>query len=100
MNDVLIVQLSLEECCQATHLSVETLIELVEHGIVEPQGPEPRHWRFDSEALSVLRHAARLRRELELDWAAIALALDLLAEVKTLRAENQRLRRRLERFTD
>lgn len=99
MSDILIVRMSLEECCQATHLSVETLIELVAHGIVEPQGSEPRHWHFDSEALSVLRHASRLRRELELDWAATALALDLIGEVERLKAENQQLRRRLARFT-
>jgi chaperone modulatory protein CbpM len=100
MNDTLIVHLTLEECCQATHLPVEALVELVEHGIVAPEGEAPQQWRFDSAALSLMRRANRLRRELELDWAATALALDLLGEVERLREENRRLRRRLGRFAD
>ncbi|MFD2407206.1 chaperone modulator CbpM [Azorhizophilus paspali] len=42
----------------------------------------------------------RLQRELELDWQAVAVALDLLDEVGRLRAENENLRRRLLRFVE
>lgn len=42
----------------------------------------------------------RLRRELALDWAGVAVALDLLGEVERLRLENRHLRRRLGRFAE
>lgn len=96
----LIVQLSLEECCQRVELPAASLIEIVEYGIVQPGGDSPSTWRFDAAALSRLRQARRLQRELELDWPAVAVALDLLGEVQRLRAENDRLRRRLLRFVE
>lgn len=100
MATTLIVQLTLEECSQLIDLPTDSLIEIVEYGIVEPGGPSPRDWRFDAAALSRLRRARRLQRELELDWQAVAVALDLLGEVERLRAENNHLKRRLRRFMD
>jgi chaperone modulatory protein CbpM len=44
------------------------------------------------------KRAAKLRRDLELEWEGVALALDLLDEVKQLRAENRMLRQRLGRL--
>ncbi|WP_309137207.1 chaperone modulator CbpM, partial [Escherichia coli] len=43
---------------------------------------------------------SRLQRELELDWQAVALVLDLLSEVEQLKDENHSLRSRLERFLE
>lgn len=90
--------LSLEEFCQSAELPIEYLFEIVEQGIIEPRGPAPENWRFDTRALLVARRAARLRRDLDLEWPGIALALDLLEELEQLRRENRRLRRRLGRF--
>ena len=100
MATSLIMQLTLEECCQRVELPEDILIEIVKYGIVEPGGNTPREWRFDTAALSRLRQARRLQRELELDWAAVAVALDLLGEVERLRAENDSLKRRLLRFLE
>ncbi|MFD1692657.1 chaperone modulator CbpM [Azotobacter chroococcum] len=61
---------------------------------------QPRDWRFEPAALDRLRQALRLQRQLELDWPAVAVALDLLDEVARLRAENESLRRRLLRFME
>lgn len=98
MTTTLTVQLTLEECCQLVEVPAASLIEIVEHGILEPGGGSPEFWRFDTAALGRLRQALRLQRELELDWQAVAVALDLLDEVGRLRAENEQLRRRLQRF--
>jgi chaperone modulatory protein CbpM len=48
--------------------------------------------------LALAKRAAKLRRDLELEWEGVALALDLLDEVKQLRAENRMLRQRLGRL--
>ncbi|AWY42537.1 chaperone modulatory protein CbpM [Pseudomonas putida] len=98
MSSPLIVQLDLAEFCEATDLSDVYVIEIVEHGILEPQGTAPRDWRFTDYELALAKRAAKLRHDLELDWEGVALALDLLEEVQLLRAENRMLKQRLGRL--
>lgn len=94
----LVVQLSVEEFCLSTELSQEVLIEIVEHGIVQPSGLTPEQWLFDATAVAIAKRAIRLRRDLELEWAGIALALELMGELEQLRLQNRQLRQRLSRF--
>ncbi|MFJ2712050.1 chaperone modulator CbpM, partial [Pseudomonas sp. NPDC087346] len=47
---------------------------------------------------ALAKRAAKLRRDLELEWEGVALALNLLEEVQELRAENQMLKQRLGRL--
>jgi hypothetical protein len=98
MSNPLIVQLDMAEFCEATDLSDVYVIEIVEHGILEPQGRQPEDWRFTDYELALAKRAAKLRHDLELEWEGVALALDLLEEVQQLRAENQMLRQRLGRL--
>ncbi|TWI58338.1 chaperone modulatory protein CbpM [Pseudomonas duriflava] len=93
-----ILEFGLDELSRLVNTPPTRVIEIVEHGIVEPSGQGPDRWMFDLSALHTVRRAVRLQRELELDWAGIALAIDLLDEVERLRTENQRLRQRLARF--
>lgn len=98
MSSPLMVQLDMAEFCEAADLSDVYVIEIVEHGILEPQGAQPREWRFTDYELVLAKRAAKLRRDLELEWEGVALALDLLEEVQELRAENRMLRQRLARL--
>jgi chaperone modulatory protein CbpM len=98
MSTPLSVQLDLAEFCEAADLTDVYVIEIVEHGILEPQGGPPREWRFTDYELTLAKRAAKLRRDLELEWEGVALALDLLEEVRELRAENRMLRQRLGRL--
>ncbi|VVO16403.1 chaperone modulator CbpM [Pseudomonas fluorescens] len=98
MSSPLIVQLGMEEFCEATDLSAVYVIEIVEHGILEPQGKAPKDWLFTDYELALAKRAAKLRRDLELEWEGVALALDLLEEVQQLRAENRMLKQRLGRL--
>ncbi|MCY1273791.1 Chaperone modulatory protein CbpM [compost metagenome] len=100
MKSTVIVEFGVEEVCQLCGLQRAYLIEIVAHGIVEPRGARPEAWRFDQDALHLLRRAARLRRELDLDWHGVAVALDLLGELEQLRRENHQLRQRLGRFQE
>lgn len=99
MTQLSIVHVSFAELCQSVSLSEELLLELVAHGIVAPvQGELQEEWLFSVSAVNVISKAARLHRDLAIDWADIALVLRLLEEVDKLRTENAMLKQRLGRF--
>lgn len=99
MAQLSIVHVSFDELCQSVSISEELLLELVAHGIVAPvQGELQREWLFNASAVNVISKAARIHRDLAIDWADIALMLRLLEEVEELRAENTMLKQRLGRF--
>ncbi|MFT6010982.1 MAG: chaperone modulatory protein CbpM [Candidatus Azotimanducaceae bacterium] len=90
---------SFEELCDVTELSSHVIVEVVEHGIIEPEGSDPNTWSFDTQMITVTKKACRLHHDLGIDWSGIALAISLLDEVEQLRLENEKLKRRLQRFT-
>ena len=98
MSSTLIVQLDMERFCEEAGIPATYGIEIVEHGIIEPQGRTPDVWRFDDYELAIAQRAAKLHNDLEMEWEGVALALDLIEEVQQLRAENQRLKQQLGRF--
>jgi chaperone modulatory protein CbpM len=84
------IELTLGELSWACQLPVERVFELVEEGVIEPLGRDPAHWRFLGVSVRRVRCAQRLQRDLRVNVAGAALALDLLDELERLRA---RLRR-------
>lgn len=83
-------ELSLHELSHACSTSTEWLIELVEEGVLEPLGQKPAHWRFSGASLKRARTARRLHEDLRVNLAGVALALDLIEEIESMR---ERLRR-------
>ncbi len=81
--------ISLGELCRACSRHAEWVIELVDEGVLEPRGPSPEQWQFTAGALKRALIAARLQRDLGINLAGVALALDLLGEIETLRARLQ-----------
>ncbi|MDD5410429.1 MAG: chaperone modulator CbpM [Methylobacter sp.] len=79
--------LTLEQLCQACGAQTEWVISLVEESIIEPQGNEMHVWRFSGTSLVRVRSALRLQRDLGVNLAGIALALDLMEELENLRAQ-------------
>jgi chaperone modulatory protein CbpM len=76
--------LSRDELACATGLSDAELGELIEYGAVRPVqvfGTQPR---FSPDCLPALRHAARLRRDFDLDLFAVAMLLEYLARIDSL----------------
>lgn len=100
MNDTDSTYLSFTEVCLQTGVAEDTVFEIVEQGIIEPIGATPDEWLFTPTMLVVTKKAVRLHRDLEVNWAGIALALELLDEVEQLREQNRSLQRRLSRFVD
>jgi len=82
---------SLDDLCDACSSSTEWVMELVEEGALEPVGREPSQWRFTGTNLHRAHTAMRLQRDLGINLAGIALALDLLDELETMRARLRRL---------
>ena len=87
--------LTLTDVTQSVHIAIETVIVIVDHGIVEPRGQLPEEWQFEPHMLATLRQAMRLHRDLEMDWAGIAVALSLIDKLQQLRGENKLLRQQL-----
>ena len=78
--------LSLNDLSRACSSSIEWVIELVEEGVLEPIGLEQADWRFPGTSLQKARVALRLQQDLGINLAGVALALDMLDEIDTLRA--------------
>jgi chaperone modulatory protein CbpM len=72
---------------------MEQITAYTEHGIIEAHGSRQAEWRFSHVSIIRLRRAKRLERDLGLNAAGIALALDLMAEIETLKSRLIRLER-------
>lgn len=93
-----IVTFTVTEFCLRTGVSTDELREIVGLGMIEPRPSQSEEWLFDDSAAVVVHRAVRLRKELELDWAGIAVALTLLDENTRLARENALLQQQLARF--
>jgi chaperone modulatory protein CbpM len=82
-------ELTLAEVCRACAVQTEFIVELVEEGVLTPVGREPQRWRFTYAHLRRVRVATRLQRDLGVNLAGAALALELLEEIEALRARLQ-----------
>ena len=77
--------LSLGELCQQYAVHAEWVIDLVDEGILQPQGKQQVQWRFSGESCRRISIVLRLQRDLGVNLAGAALALDLLDELQELR---------------
>ena len=82
---------TLEELCEACRVEQSVIIELVEEGIVEPMTENVQPWRFSATTLPRVVSALRLQRDLELNLAGVAFALELIGEIETLRNRLKRM---------
>jgi len=83
-------ELSLIDLCCACSRSAEWVIQLVEVGVLEPINYQETHWRFAGYSLQRARTAMRLQRDLGVNFAGIALALNLLEEIEKLESQLKR----------
>jgi len=66
-------------------LSPDQVQAYVAEGIVVPVGVGPDQWRFSQLSVITIRRAYRLERDLGLNLAGVALALELMDEVDSLK---------------
>src|SRR5262245_28776273 len=75
--------ISLVEIVSYTHID-RAAVEMVEVGLLEPQGASIEQWHFAARDLSRLRAAQRLVEDLGVNVSGAAVILDLLEERDTL----------------
>ena len=88
-----VVEFTLAELSQACQATPAQLAALVAEGVLAPAGQTGDDWRFAGTALRRARLALRLARDLELNPPAVALVLDMLDEITSLRARLARQHR-------
>jgi chaperone modulatory protein CbpM len=80
--------LSVSDLSRMCNVDERHIVEFVEEGVLNVVEVSSS-WHFTGDALRRARIAVRLQRDLELNLAGVALALDLLEELQTLRRELQ-----------
>ncbi len=78
-------ELSLAELSQACRVNAEWVMALVAEGILEPLNSGAHHWRFRAGSVYRARTVQRLQRDLGVNMAGAALALELIEEIDALR---------------
>jgi chaperone modulatory protein CbpM len=78
----------IDELCRICAVQTAYVVELVQEGVIAPAaGSAPETWRFTSLHVQHAKIASRLQRDLGVNLAGAALALQLLDELETLRAQ-------------
>jgi len=80
------------ELCQSCDVGSDVVAEMIEIGILDPTGGSPGDWRFEAGALRRAATAARLQRDLGVNLAGAALALELLERIERLEARLRALK--------
>jgi chaperone modulatory protein CbpM len=80
--------LTLQDLSRMCAVDEHHIVEFVEEGVLNVISIDSR-WLFAGGALRRARLAVRLERDLELNLAGVALALDLMEELERLRRELQ-----------
>ena len=86
-----ITELTLDDLCRACSAHADIIIELVSEGVIDSAhtepGQTPEHWRFTGLHLHRAKVALRLHRDLGVNFAGAALALELMDELQALKAK-------------
>ena len=94
-----VIQITVSELCEREELSRPVVVQLVQYDIAQPvAGVSIEDWVFDVTSAQWMQRAIRLQRDLDIDWIAVAMLIDLLQERERLSEENRCLRQRLGRF--
>ncbi|BCQ28898.1 MerR family transcriptional regulator (plasmid) [Caballeronia sp. NK8] len=86
------IEFTLVELCRITGASSNDLARWVEEGAFEPQGARMEEWRFSGTCLRRAMIARRLTTDLDVNAPGVALVLDLLDQIDTLRKRLGRYR--------
>jgi chaperone modulatory protein CbpM len=77
--------ITLDDLCRSCTVETETVTLLVSEGILEPVGGDIEHWQFSIASLRRVKTVIHLQRDLGVNLAGAALALELLDQVAELK---------------
>ncbi|WP_339720099.1 chaperone modulator CbpM [uncultured Paraglaciecola sp.] len=93
------LHIHIDELCLNADINQEAIIEVVEYGIVTPiEGDTLSEWAFDLESAHWIKKAVKLSQELQIDWVATAMVIELMRTKQQLEKENSQLKARLSRL--
>ena len=93
------LRIHLDELCLSADISQEAIIEVVEYGIVTPlEGDTLSEWVFDLESAHWIKKAIKLNQQLQIDWLATAMVIEIMKNQQELIKENKQLKVRLSRL--
>lgn len=72
---------SLADLCRSCTVETTTITTLVAEGILDPTGEDIDHWRFTIGSLRRVKTVIHLQRDLGVNLAGAALALELLDRI-------------------
>ena len=84
---------TLADLCRSCAVEAEFIEAMVEHGIIEPTGKSGRHWYFTASSLRRTRVTLHLQKDLGVNLAGAALALDLLEHIDKIESQLRALGR-------
>jgi DNA-binding transcriptional MerR regulator len=87
--------LTLEELAHAARLHPDLVASFVDFGLLEPAGQDGPRLLFDTQAVLRVRAIQRLRRDLGVNLAGVAVILDLTERLRTMQQELEWWRSRL-----
>jgi chaperone modulatory protein CbpM len=77
-------EFTLEDLCRSCMVASDEVVALVEEGVIEVHGTDVTQWRFRVSSFGRARTALRLQRDLGVNLAGAALALELLDRIAEL----------------
>lgn len=79
--------LTLKEITYSLEITKEVVLEILDEGIINAQKDPVEEWIFDHEAFKRMRTMIILHRDLGVNFAGAALALELLEEIHRLKKQ-------------
>lgn len=83
---------SLADLAACSRFTEAELMELVEYGLIAPSTRAATQFSFAGTTLTVVKTAARVRRDFELDLHGAAVAMSLLERINRLEIELRQLK--------
>ena len=78
------MEFTVQELCHSCMLQLNHVVELVQEGVLDPCSGNRTQWRFKASSIRRVRTAMRLQRDLGVNLAGAALALELLDRIAEL----------------
>lgn len=82
-----VFHLTIEQVTNSFGISQQTVVEIIDQGIINPTGKEPKAWHFHQHDMKTLSTVLKLQRDLGVNFAGAALALELLDEISRLQQQ-------------
>ena len=76
---------NLGDLCRLCGVPADSILEMIDEGMLCPQGTHPGEWRFSALEIRRVQTTIRLQRDLRVNLPGCALALQLLEELEELR---------------